>query len=55
MVGRDILIIASAAEILDLLKLYDFVSANRGDKEYKIKTVSKVDAEEMAKISGGHI
>lgn len=51
-VGRDILIIASAAEILDLLKLYDFVNANRGDKEYKIKTVTKVDAEEMAKILG---
>lgn len=51
-VGRDILIIASAAEILDVLKLYDFISANRGDKEYKIKTVTKVDAEEMAKILG---
>lgn len=51
-VGRDILIIASAAEILDVLKLYDFINSNRGDKEYKIKTVSKVDAEEMAKILG---
>ena len=51
-VGRDILIIASTAEIQDLLKLYDFVSANRGDKDYKIKTVTKVDAEEMAKILG---
>lgn len=50
MVGRDILIIAQVTEIIDLLKLYDFVSTNRGDKEYKIKTVSKVDAEEMAKI-----
>jgi general secretion pathway protein D len=50
MVGRDILIIAQVAEIVDLLKLYDFVSTHRGDKEYKIKTVSKVDAEEMAKI-----
>lgn len=52
MIGRDILIIAQVGEIIDLLKLYDFVSSNRGDKEYKIKTVSKVDAEEMAKILG---
>ncbi len=51
-VGRDLLIIGSAAEILDLLKIYDFVSANRGDKDYKIRTVTKVDAEEMAKILG---
>lgn len=50
MVGRDILIVAQVDEITDLLKLYDFVSINRGDKEYKIKTVSRVDAEEMAKI-----
>jgi len=50
MVGRDILIIAQVDEVTDLLKLYDFVSINRGDKEYKIKTVSRVDAEEMAKI-----
>ena len=50
MVGRDILIVAQVAEIQDLLKLYDFVSTNRGDKEYKIKTISRVDAEEMAKI-----
>lgn len=51
-VGRDILIISSAAEIIDVLKLYDFISSNRGDKEYKIKTVTKVDVEEMAKILG---
>ena len=50
MVGRDLLLIATVAEIQDLLKLYDFVSSNRGDKEYKIKTITKVNAEEMAKI-----
>lgn len=50
MVGRDILMVASVAEIQDLLKLYDFVEANRGDKDYKIRTLTKVDAEEMAKI-----
>lgn len=52
MVGRDILIVAPAPEIIDLLKLYDFVSANSGDKEYKIRSLTKVDAEEMAKILG---
>lgn len=51
-IGRDIMIIASAAEILDLLKLYDFVISNRGDKEYRVRTVKRVDVEEMAKILG---
>lgn len=50
MVGRDILAVASVAEIQDLLKLYDFVIVNKGDKDYKIRTVNKVQAEEMAKI-----
>lgn len=52
MVGRDILIIAPVADVLDLLKLYDFVVANKGDKEYKIKPIFRVDAEEMAKVLG---
>lgn len=50
MIGRDILIIAPVTEVLDLLKLYDFVSTNKGDKEYKIRTVTRVNADEMAKI-----
>lgn len=50
MIGRDILIIAPAGEVLDMLKLYDFVLTNRGDKEYRAVPVSRVDAEEMAKI-----
>ncbi len=50
MIGRDILIIASAAEVLDILKLYDFILINSNDKEYKVKTITKVNAEEMAKI-----
>lgn len=49
-VGRDILIIASVGEVKDLLKLYDFVSTNRGDKEYRIIGLRKTNAEEMAKI-----
>lgn len=52
MIGRDILIIAPVAQVQELLKLYDFVSANRGNKEYKVVTLSRVDAEEMANILG---
>ena len=50
MIGRDILIIAKVGEIQDLLKLYDFVSTNRGDKEYRVISLWRVDAEEMSKI-----
>ncbi len=52
MIGRDILLISQTSEVRDLIKLYDFVSANRGDRDYKVVTLSKVDAEEMAKILG---
>lgn len=50
MVGRDILIVGRVAEIQDLMKIYDFVSTHRGDKEYKAIRVHKVDVEEMARI-----
>lgn len=50
MIGRDILIVGPIAEVQDLLKLYDFVSANRGDKDYRVFPMRRVDAEEMAKI-----
>ena len=52
MVGRDILLIGNVAEVQDLLKIYDFAASNRGDKEYKAITISKVDVGEMAKILG---
>jgi general secretion pathway protein D len=50
--GRDILLIGPVGDILDLLKLYDFVGSSRGDKEYRIVPVFKVKAEEMARILG---
>lgn len=50
MVGRDILIMGQVAELQDLLKLYDFIATNKGDKEYKVFPVTRVDVEEMAKI-----
>lgn len=50
LVGRDILLIARVSDIHDLLKLYDFVSENKGDKEYKAVVLSRVKAEDMAKV-----
>lgn len=50
LVGRDILVIARISEVRDLLRLYDFISSNRGDKEYKAVSLSKVKAEDMAKV-----
>lgn len=52
MVGRDIFLVANVAEAQELLKLYDFVALNRGDKEYKVVSLRRVDAEEMARILG---
>jgi general secretion pathway protein D len=48
--GRDILLIGPAGEIQDLLRLYDFISINRGEKEYRLLPVFKIPAEEMAHI-----
>ncbi|MEI8364839.1 MAG: type II secretion system protein GspD [Parachlamydiaceae bacterium] len=49
-IGRDIFIIGPIADLQDLLKLYDFVAANKGDREYKVFPIIRVDPEEMAKI-----
>lgn len=48
--GRDILIIGPVRDILDLLRLNDFISHNRGEKEYRILPVRKLPPEEMGKI-----
>lgn len=50
LVGRDILIVAQISDVLDLLRLYDFISATRGEKEYKAITLTRVKADEMAKV-----
>jgi len=50
--GRDILLIGQVADIRDLLKLYDFVATNRGEKEYRLIPLFKVKSGEMAKIVG---
>lgn len=49
-IGRDIFIASTAQELQELLKLYDFAAVNRGDREYKLVTLNKVDTEEITKI-----
>jgi general secretion pathway protein D len=51
-IGRDILILGPIGDIKALLKLYDFMSINRGDKEYKVIALSKVKADDIAKVLG---
>lgn len=48
--GRDILLIGPVGELQDLLRLYDFISVNRGEKEFRLLPIYKLQAEEMAKI-----
>ncbi len=50
MVGRDMLIVSTVSEVKELLKLYDFVSATRGQTEYKLVPLLKTDTDEMAKV-----
>ena len=50
LVGRDILIVARVSEVQDMLRLYDFISQNRGDKEYKAVLLSKIKAEDMVGV-----
>jgi general secretion pathway protein D len=48
--GRDILLVGQCSDIQDLLRLCDFITINRGDKEYRLIPVYKVRAEEIVKI-----
>ncbi len=48
--GRDILIIATSSELQELLKLYSFASGNTNGKEHRLMPLSRIKAQEMAKI-----
>ena len=48
--GRDILLIGRVGDVRDLLKLYEFIASNRGEKDYRLLPVYKVRADEMAQI-----
>lgn len=50
--GRDLLLVSSVAEMQELLKLYDFIAKTRGNLEYKLIPLTKVDTTEMANILG---
>lgn len=50
MVGRDMLIVSTVAEVKELLKLYDFVSSVRGNTEYKLVPLVRVEINEMTKV-----
>ena len=52
-IGRDILLVSTVAEIQELLKLYDFVAKSRGELEYKLVPLLKVDTKEMSDILQG--
>lgn len=52
LIGRDIVIVGNVNEVQDLLRIYDFVTLNKGEKEYKAIALRRVDAEEMASILG---
>src|ERR1700733_134313 len=49
-IGRAILIVGEVSAIKDLLKIYNFVTVNKRELEYKAIPLFRVDAEEMAKI-----
>lgn len=48
--GRDLLLVSSVSELQELLKLYDFIAKTRGEIEYKLIPLSKVDTGEMTEI-----
>lgn len=50
MIGRDILIVAPVSDVKDLLKLYDFISENRGDRDYRVIPLKRIDPDEMGRI-----
>lgn len=50
LIGRDILIVGRVIDVKELLRIYDFVSSTRGDRDYKVMPLRRVDPEEMAKI-----
>lgn len=48
--GRDLLLIGNVSDLQALFRLYRFMLANRGEKEYKVIPLSRVEPSEMARI-----
>ncbi len=49
-IGRVILVTGEVDSVKDLLKIYDFVTENKSNLEYKAVPLFRVDAEEMSNI-----
>jgi len=49
-IGREILIVSQVNEIQDLLRLFQFVAANKKQIEYRLVPLRRIKAEEMAKV-----
>lgn len=49
-VGGAIYIVGHVEEVQELLKLYDFVAMSKGDKEYKVVSLRRVNPEEITRI-----
>jgi general secretion pathway protein D len=48
--GRQILIFSKPSTVLEILKVYDFMESDVHEKEYKVVTLNKMNAEEVEKI-----
>ncbi len=48
--GRVILVVGEVSAVKDLLKIYDFIAANKQELEFKAVPLTRVDPEEMTKI-----
>lgn len=49
-IGREIILIATVAEVRELLKLYNFVLTNRIDRRYQILPLKRANPQEMADV-----
>lgn len=50
LLGRDILLAGQVSTVQEMLKVYDFIASTRGGKDYRFVALTKINAEEMAKI-----
>jgi len=49
-IGQDIFVVSRVSEIREILKIYDFIDANEGGIDYRLLTLTRVDAEDIAQI-----
>lgn len=49
-IGRQILIFSNPSALQEILKIYDFMESNLNEKEYKVISLKKMNAEEVEKV-----